>query len=172
MFNKKQSERLPEHRPWDHAINLKPDFEPPKNCKIYPLAPVEQKELDSFIEENLRKGYIRPSKSPMASPFFFVKKKDGSFCPVQDYRALNKGTIKNQYLLPLIPKLINKLKGARYFTKGNVRHAYNNVRIKEGHKPSRVPHKSDSSLTRTRGRKYLPPNPGTSAPGLEFFQDP
>ena len=68
----------------------------------------------------------------MALPFFFVKKPDGKLCPTQDYRKLNEATIKNQYPLPLIGELIDKLKGAKYFTKLDVRWGYNNVRIKEG----------------------------------------
>ncbi len=68
----------------------------------------------------------------MASPFFFVDKKDGKLWPVQDYRALNDITIKNAAPLPLIPELIDKLCGARYFTKLDIHWGYNNIRIKEG----------------------------------------
>src|SRR3954453_22726762 len=68
----------------------------------------------------------------MASPFFFVKKKDGKLRPVQDYRKLNEMTIKNRYPLPLIQELVDKLKGAKYFMKLDIRWGYNNVRIKEG----------------------------------------
>jgi hypothetical protein len=68
----------------------------------------------------------------MASPFFFVGKKDGKLRPVQDYRKLNEGTIKNKYPLPLISELIDQLKGAKYFTKLDIRWGYNNVRIKDG----------------------------------------
>ena len=77
-------------------------------------------------------GRIRPSKSLIASPFFFVKKKDGRLRPVQDYRQLNAMTIKNRYPLPLISEVIDKLSGARYFTKFDVRWGYENIRIKEG----------------------------------------
>ncbi len=70
----------------------------------------------------------------MTSPFFFVKKKDGKLCLVQNYYELNKGTIKNQYPLPLIPELIDKLKGARILSKIDLRWSYNNVWIKEGDK--------------------------------------
>src|SRR3979490_2484005 len=73
-----------------------------------------------------------PSKLPMASPIFFIKKKEGSLRLVQDYRRLNAMTIKNWYPLPLIPELINHLRGAKYFTKLDVRWGYNNVRIKDG----------------------------------------
>ncbi|KAF8642446.1 hypothetical protein AX16_009492 [Volvariella volvacea WC 439] len=68
----------------------------------------------------------------MASPFFFIQKKDGGLRPCQDYRRLNEGTIKNCYLLPLISELVDKLKGAKYFTKLDLRWRYNNVCIKEG----------------------------------------
>jgi hypothetical protein len=68
----------------------------------------------------------------MASPFFFVGKKDGKLRPVQDYRDLNDITVKNATPLPLIPDLIDKLQGARYFTKFDVRWGYNNIRIKAG----------------------------------------
>src|SRR3979490_2123064 len=68
----------------------------------------------------------------MASPVFFITKKEGSLRLVQDYRWLNAMTIKNRYPLPLIPELINHLRGAKYFTKLDVRWGYNNVRIKDG----------------------------------------
>ncbi|TFY79548.1 hypothetical protein EWM64_g4466 [Hericium alpestre] len=68
----------------------------------------------------------------MASPFFFIKKKDGKLCPVQDYRLLNKGTIPNKYPLPLIGELIDQIKDAKYFTKMDIYWGYNNIQIKEG----------------------------------------
>ncbi|THG98618.1 hypothetical protein EW145_g7394 [Phellinidium pouzarii] len=131
LFEKKAAERFPIERPYDHAIDLKPDFIP-RDCKLYSMTPQEEVALDEFLTENLRKGYIRPSKSPMASPFFFVDKKDGTLRPCQDYRALNEGTIKNAYPLPLIGDLMDKLRNAKYFTKLDLRSGYNNIRIKEG----------------------------------------
>ena len=94
VFNKHGFDELPERRPWDHAIELTPGAKP-VDCKVYPLSRLEQKALDEFLEENLRSGRIRPSSSPMASPFFFVKKKDGTLQPVQDYRKLNEMMVKN-----------------------------------------------------------------------------
>jgi hypothetical protein len=87
-------------------------------------------ELDKFLKENLDKGYIKPSQSPMASPFFFIKKKDRKLRPCQDYRYLNDWTVKNAYPLPLISEIMDKIKGAKLFTKFDVRWGYNNVRIK------------------------------------------
>jgi hypothetical protein len=131
VFNEKQADRFPDSRPWDHKIEMKEGFEP-KSFKIYNLTPMEQIELDKFLKENLDKGYIQPSQSPMASPFFFVTKKDGRLRPCQDYRYLNDWTIKNAYPLPLISEIMDKLKGAKYFTKFDVKGAYNNIRIRSG----------------------------------------
>jgi len=99
---------------------------------VYPLSLLEQAELDAFLEENLRTGRIRPSKSSIAAPVFFIKKKDGLLRLVQDYRALNAITVKNRYPLPLISKLISQLRGAQYFTKLDIRWGFNNIHIKPG----------------------------------------
>ena len=80
VFDEEEANRFPELQVWDHKIELKEGFQP-KSFKTYNLTPEEQKELDAFLEENLYKGYIWPSKSPMATPFFFVKKKDGKLRP-------------------------------------------------------------------------------------------
>ena len=131
VFSKHTFDALPEPKEWDHAIELVPGSKL-SSCKIYLLSPAEQKELDMFLKENLETGWIQPSKSPMSSLVFFIKKKDGSLQLVQDYRALNEITVKNKYPLPLISELINKLQGAWYFTKLDVRWGFNNVRMKEG----------------------------------------
>ena len=88
--------------------------------------------LQKWLDEELAKGYIEKSKSPYASPFFFIKKKDGKLRPVQDYQKLNKHTIRDTYPLPLIPDLLQQIGDAWIFTKFNVRWGYNNIRIKEG----------------------------------------
>jgi hypothetical protein len=76
VFDDNKASRSPEPNVWDHKIDMKEGFEP-KSFKNYSLTPEEQKELDKFLDENLKKGYIRLSQLPQASPFFFVKKKDG-----------------------------------------------------------------------------------------------
>jgi len=76
VFDKEASDQFPTLKPWDHKIKMKEGFEP-KSFKTYNLTPEQTKELDSFLDKQLAKGYIRLSKSPMASPFFFVSKKDG-----------------------------------------------------------------------------------------------
>jgi hypothetical protein len=108
VFEKKDFDKLPERRKWDHTSELKPGAEPVKGRSI-PLLVLEQVELDVFIKEHVETGCIRPSKSPWASPFFFVKKKDGKLRPVQDYQKLNSLTIKNRYPLPLISEIMHML---------------------------------------------------------------
>ena len=117
VFSKKESERMQVSKPWDHAIDMKDTFTPKKG-RLIPLSPQEQKEVSDFIDNQTKKGYIRPSKSPQTSPvFFFISKKDGKKCMVQDYRYLNEHTVKNNYLLPLIWQLSKRLQGAKLFTK-------------------------------------------------------
>jgi len=103
-----------------------------KKKGIYRLTPAENDALKAYIDDHLRKGYIRPSKSPMASPFFFVEKKDHKLRPVQDYCDLNEITIKNATPRPLIPELIDKHHGSQYFTMFDVQWGYNNICIRQG----------------------------------------
>jgi len=131
VFKKKASERMPRRKPWDHAIEMKPGYEP-KKAKNIQLSPQEQKEVEEFLNDQLSKGYIQESKSPQTSAVFFVPKKDMRKRMVQDYQYLNAWTIKNNYPLPLISELVDKVGKARVFTKLDLRWGYNNVRIKEG----------------------------------------
>jgi len=89
----------------------------PKKGKIYPLSRVEREEVQEFVKDQLRKGYIRPSKSSQMLPVFFVPKKDRKKRIVQDYQYLNSWTIKNNYPLPLISDLIDNIGKKKIFTK-------------------------------------------------------
>jgi len=84
VFGKKESERMPVRKIWDHAIELKEGFMPRKG-KVYLLLREEREEVQTFVEDQLRKGYIQPSKSPQTSPVYFVVKKDSTWRMVQDY---------------------------------------------------------------------------------------
>jgi len=88
--------------------------------------------MHKFVAEHLKRGTIRESWSPYAANFFFVKKKDGKLCPVQDYCPINKWTKKNCNVSPLIPQTIDRLSKSTLFTKFNVWWEYNNICIKEG----------------------------------------
>ena len=116
MFEKKDSERMLTRKTWDHAIDLREGFVPKKG-KIYLLSRVEREEVQEFVKDQLRKGYIRPSKSPQTSLVFFAPKKDGKKRMVQDYRYLNSWTIKNNYPLPLISDLIDSIGKKKVFMK-------------------------------------------------------
>ena len=83
------------------------------------------------MNDQLRKRYIRPSKSPQILPVFFISKKDRSKRIVMDYHNLNKQTVKNNYLLPLIIDLIDNMGSKRVFTKMNLQWGFNNIRIKK-----------------------------------------
>jgi len=120
VFEKKDSERMPTRKTWDHVINLREGFVPKKG-KIYLLSRVEREEVQEFVKDQLRKGYIRPSKSPQTSPVFFVLKKDGKKRIVQDYRYLNSWTIKNNYPLPLISDLMDSIGKKKVFMKIDLR---------------------------------------------------
>jgi len=78
-FSKESFNELPERKQWDHTINLKPESQP-FSTKVYPMSPIEQQELDDFLEENLLSGQIHPSKSPMASPVLLHEKERWENC--------------------------------------------------------------------------------------------
>ena len=84
VFEKKNLERMPTRKAWDHAIDLREGFVPKKG-KIYPLSRVEREEVQEFVKDQLKKGYIMPLRSLQMSLVFFVPKKDGKKRMVQDY---------------------------------------------------------------------------------------
>ncbi|CDO74296.1 hypothetical protein BN946_scf184839.g1, partial [Trametes cinnabarina] len=131
VFSKSKADELPEHRPYDLKIDLEEGATPPLG-PICSLSKVELDTLREYIKENLRSGFIRPSKSPCGAPVLFVKKKDGSLRLCVDYRGLNKITRKDRYPLPLVSDLLDTPRKARIYTKIDLRHAYNLVRIAPG----------------------------------------
>ncbi|CAJ0937392.1 unnamed protein product [Ranitomeya imitator] len=133
VFSKRAAETLPPHRPYDCPIDLLPGAEPPRG-RVYPLSLPETEAMSQYIQENLARGFIRKSVSPAGARFFFVQKKTGDLRPCIDYRGLNAITVKNKYPLPLISELFDRLRGARVFTKLDLRGAYNLIRIREGDK--------------------------------------
>ncbi|XP_061485300.1 uncharacterized protein LOC133385725, partial [Rhineura floridana] len=131
VFGKQEADQLPPHRPYDCPIDLLPGAKIPVG-RLYSLSEPELAALREFLDKNLRRGFIRPSTSPAAAPVPFVKKKCGELRLCNDYRALNQITVRNRYPLPLIPELLERLRGARIFTKLDLRGAYNLVRMREG----------------------------------------
>jgi len=86
VFGKVESERILVKKAWDHAIDLNDDFKASK-ARVYPLSRNKKEEVQKFVDEHLKKGYIRPSKSPQMSLVFFVGKKDEGKRMVMDYRC-------------------------------------------------------------------------------------
>ena len=132
IFDPVESKKLPLSQPWDHTITLKPYAPDTLDCKLYHLPPKDDEALRKWLQEEEEKGYIRPLISPIASSFFFLRKADGLQRPVQDYRGVNKQTIRNRYPLPLIPELIAEIQDAFVFSKFDVEDGFNKVRIKDG----------------------------------------
>jgi len=130
VFGKRESERMPVQKAWDHVIELKEGFIPKKE-KVYSLSREEREEVQVFVEDQLRKGYIRPSKSPQTSPVHFVAKKDRKRRMVQDYRHINQWMIKNRYPLSLIADILDGVGKRKVFTKLDLRWGYNNIRIRK-----------------------------------------
>ena len=122
---------------WNYTIDLKKIFKPQKE-RIYSLFKDKREEVQNFINDQLRKGYIRPSKSSQMSLVFFIGKKNRSKRIVIDYHSLNDQTVKNNYLLLLIMDFINNIGSKRVFTKMDLQQGFNNMRIKERDEWKRV----------------------------------
>ena len=120
VFKKKNANILPQHRPYDCAIDIEDGAQVPFG-PIYNLFQYELATLKEYIDENLVKGFIRHSQSSAGASILFVKKKDGSLQMCVDYWGLNKVTIKNQYPLPLISGLLNQLGQAKIYIKIDLR---------------------------------------------------
>ena len=134
LFNKKKFEKLPDRSKWDYKINLTEDVPKELNAKAYIMTIKEDEALNQWLDEQLKAGLIKESKSRYVAPCFYIPKKDRSLQLVQDYRKLNQVTIKDKTPLPLIGEVIDKLKEAKYFNKLDLIQGYNNIRIKEGDK--------------------------------------
>ena len=111
VFSKEEADKLPEHCHYDHTIPLQEGTTPPFG-PIYNLAPAELEVLRKYVDDNLRKQFIRHSQSPAAAPILFVKKPDGTLRLCVDYRGLNRITIKNRYPLPLVGEMVHEIRHA------------------------------------------------------------
>ncbi|KAF8753429.1 Retrotransposon gag protein [Rhizoctonia solani] len=132
VFGEEEFNKLPPHRHYNIGIEL--TEEGPLNSPLYSMTDAESATLKDWLRDKLKAGKIRPSKSSISSPVMFVPKKDGSRQLVVDYRRLNNRTKKNVYPLPRPDDLMAQLRGAKIFTKLDLRWGYNNVRVKEGDK--------------------------------------
>ena len=130
VFPEKLPYGPPPKRMIDHEIEVVPGSEPPHKSP-YRLSNAEMEELRNQVETLLEQGWIRPSLSPYGAPVIFVPKKNGQWRMCIDYRALNKITVKNRYPLPRIEELLDRLHGARYFSKIDLHSGYHQIRVRE-----------------------------------------
>ncbi|KAJ1035140.1 hypothetical protein NDA18_000737 [Ustilago nuda] len=131
VFDEVEADKLPHHTEHDLHLELMEDSRPPQG-PLYLKGPKEMAELRKYLDENLVKGFIHPSKSPARSLVLFVPKKDGGLRLCMDYRGLNEITLKNRVLLPLIEEQLFLLRKAKIYTKLDLRAAYNLICITKG----------------------------------------
>ena len=132
LFSKKKAEKLPPHRPWDHAINLTVSKDKLKHGPVYSLPPKHLKFIKEWIDEMESKDYIERSTASFSSPLFVVDKPEGGLRPVVDYRAINEVTVKDVGSLPLINDSLRHVHTGKIFTKLDLRSAFNLIRIRAG----------------------------------------
>ncbi|SYW73957.1 uncharacterized protein UHO2_00822 [Ustilago hordei] len=131
VFDEVEADKLPHHTEHDLHLKLIEGGKPPQG-PLYLKGPKEMSELRRYLDENLEKGFIRPSKSLAQSPVLFVPKKDGGLRLCVDYRGLNEITVKNRAPQPLIEEQLFLLRKARIYTKLDLRAAYNLIQIAKG----------------------------------------
>jgi hypothetical protein len=131
IFAKPVAGQLPPHHKWDLKVRLIPNAPSSISCTPYPLFRAEQVFQDKYIKENLARGFIRESNSPYSTPFFYNKKKDGTFWPLFDYRKINAITIKDVSPLPWITIILKDTVGVILFSKFDLREGYYNVAVEE-----------------------------------------
>ena len=131
VFDNERAGILPQLKETDHGIKVHDDKEPPYG-PIYKLSETELGVLREYLADALSKGWIRHSVSPAGAPIMFVPKKNGKLRLCVDYRALNAVTVKDRCPLPLIDETLDRLQGAHWFTKLDLKDAYHRIRIREG----------------------------------------
>jgi hypothetical protein len=154
---------MPAGRDVEFVIDLLPSTAPISK-RPYRMSSDQLQELKAQIKELMGKGFIRASSSPWGAPIIFVGKKDGTQRMCVDYRSLNDVTIKNKYPLPRIEDLFDQMRGAKVFSKIDLRSGYHQMKIR----PSDIP--KTAFTTRYRLYEYTVMSFGlTNAPAYFMY---
>lgn len=133
LFSEKIADELPPvHSKYQCCIEFKKDSVLPKPQKPYPVSFHQRSVVEKYVQEGLKKGSLRKSKSPIAMPLFLVPKKDGDDIPVVDFRLINDIIVDNRNPISCIDDIMSYLSKAKVFSKINSTNAYNLIRIREG----------------------------------------
>jgi hypothetical protein len=132
VFSEEKAKRFLPAREDDHQIKFTENVPKYFKADVYSLTIDQMAFLRKWLDEELNKGFIRPSKSLYPCPTFLIKKKNGNYRVVQNYKILNEHTIPDKHPLPLITNLIEQLHGKMLFTKFDIWMGYNNIRIADG----------------------------------------
>lgn len=125
---------LPPVRHCDHQIPLLPGAQP-FSVRSYRYPPALKDEIETQVQDLLTKWLIQPSTNPFSSPLLLVKKKDGSWQPVIDYRYLNALTVRGQFPIPVFDELMDELAGASWFSTLDLNAGFHQIRLQAGEEP-------------------------------------
>ncbi len=128
VFDREKATQLPPHRSYDHKIELEGEGQPPRS-RLYPMSSHKLQKVKEYLEENLKKEFITPSKAPFASPILFAEKKDGSLRFCVNYRKLNALTKRDRYPILLIDEVLARIQGSKYLTRLDIIAAFNKLRM-------------------------------------------
>jgi hypothetical protein len=132
VFSKEKAKRFPPAREEDHQIKFTESVLKYFKGDVYLLTVNQTAFLRKWLDKELNKGFIRPSKSLYPCPMFLIEKKNGDYRVVQNYKILNEFTVPDKHPLLLITNLIKQLHGKTLFTKFDIHMGYNNIRIADG----------------------------------------
>ena len=117
VFLKEALNTLFKHSKYDHRIQFLESYKDHGNSLLQAMSKPKLQFVKKFLEKNLKKRFIKASNAPCLSPIMLAVKPGKSVRFCVDYRRLNKLTIKDAYLIPLIKETLVQLKNAKIFMK-------------------------------------------------------